>query len=77
VWVTLPEPWRGEEFVVAAERSGVLVSAAETFVVSRAHTPHAARLCLGAPRSRAEVELALASLGRLLEGVPAPCRALV
>jgi len=77
VWVTLPEPWRGEEFVVAAERAGVLVSAAETFVVSRAHTPHAARLCLGAPGTRAEVENALARLARLLEGVPAPCRALV
>lgn len=77
VWVTLPEPWRGEEFVVAAERAGVLVSAAETFVVSRAHTPHAARLCLGAPEARAQVETALARLARLLEGVPAPCRALV
>jgi DNA-binding transcriptional MocR family regulator len=77
VWITLPEPWRGEEFVAAAERAGVLVSAAETFVVSRAHTPHAARLCLGPPGSRADVETALARLARLLEGVPAPCRALV
>lgn len=77
VWVTLPEPWRGEEFVAAAERAGVLVSAAETFVVSRAHTPHAARLCLGTPSSRAEVETALGRLARLLEGVPTPCRALV
>ncbi len=77
VWVTLPEPWRGEEFVVAAERAGVLVSGAETFVVSRAHTPHAARLCLGAPDKRADVESALARLAGLLEGVPAPCRALV
>ena len=77
LWVTLPEPWRGEEFVAAAEREGVLVSAAETFVVSRAHTPHAARLCLGTPGSRAEVETALSRLARLLEGVPAPSRALV
>jgi DNA-binding transcriptional MocR family regulator len=77
VWITLPEPWRGEEFVAAAERAGVLVSAAETFVVSRAHTPHAARLCLGTPASRAEVENALTRLARLLEGVPVPCRALV
>lgn len=77
LWVTLPEPWRGEEFVAAAEREGVLVSAAETFLVSRAHTPHAARLCLGTPGSRAEVEAALARLAKLLEGVPAPSRALV
>lgn len=77
LWVTLPEPWRSEEFAAAAERAGVLVSAAEVFVVSRAHTPHAVRLCLGTPRARADVELALKRLGRLLEGVPEPCRALV
>jgi DNA-binding transcriptional MocR family regulator len=76
-WVGLPEPWRSEEFVAAAERAGVLVSGAETFVVSRTHTPHAARLCLGAPAARAEVETALARLAGLLEGVPSPCRALV
>lgn len=77
VWITLPEPWRGEEFVAAAERAGVLVTAAETFVVSRTHTPHAARLCLGTPTTRAEVESALQRLAGLLEGVPAPYRALV
>lgn len=77
LWVTLPEPWRSEEFVSAAERAGVLVSAAETFVVSRTHAPHAARLCLGTPPTRAEVETALARLAQLLEGVPAPTRALV
>lgn len=77
VWVNLPEPWRGEEFAAAAERAGVLVSAAEVFVVSRAHTPHAVRLCPGTPLARADVESALARLAQLLEGVPEPCRALV
>ena len=48
--------------MTAAERSGVLVSGAETFVVSRTHTPHAARLCLGTPAARAEVETALREL---------------
>jgi len=77
LWVTLPEPWRGEEFVVAAERAGVLVTGAETFVVSRAHTPHAARLCPGTPENRSELELALERLSEILEGVPAPLRARV
>jgi DNA-binding transcriptional MocR family regulator len=77
LWVTLPEPWRSEEFAAAAERAGVLVSAAEVFVVSRAHTPHAVRLCLGTPAARADVEVALQRLAGLLEGVPEPCRALV
>jgi DNA-binding transcriptional MocR family regulator len=77
LWVTLPEPWRGEEFAAAAERAGVLLSPAEVFVVSRAHTPHAVRLCLGTPHARADVETALARLARLVEGVPEPFRALV
>jgi DNA-binding transcriptional MocR family regulator len=77
LWVGLPEPWRGEELAAAAERAGVLVSAAETFVVSRAHTPHAVRLCLGTPATRAEVETALHRLAQVLEGVPRPSRALV
>jgi hypothetical protein len=55
----------------------VLVSPAEPFVVSRAHPPHAARLCLGTPERRADVETALARIAELLEGVPAPCRTLV
>jgi len=77
LWVTLPEPWRGEEFVAAAERNGVLVTGAETFVASRAHTPHAARLCLGTPEERVDVEKALARLASILGGVPAPLRVLV
>jgi DNA-binding transcriptional MocR family regulator len=75
--VLLPEPWRGEELVAAAERQGVLVSGAETFVASRAHTPHAARLCIAAPASRDEVAQALERVAHVLRGTPAPCRALV
>ena len=76
VWAALPEPWRGEELVAAAERQGVLISAAETFAVSRAHTPHAVRLC-GTPERRADLDTALQRIAKILEGVPAPCRALV
>ncbi len=77
LWVELPEPWRGEEFAAEAERSGVLVSAAETFVVGRADSPHAARLCIGTPLARSEVENGLARLARILSESPAPRRALV
>lgn len=77
VWVLLPEPWRGDELVAAAEREGVRISGAETFLASRAHTPHAARLCIGAPADRAELEVALERVGRVLRGTPAPSRALV
>jgi len=77
LWIPLPEPWRGEELSVAAEKAGVLVSPAETFAASRAHAPHAVRLCLGTPEARADVETALARLALLLEGLPMPSRALV
>ncbi|MEQ1892186.1 MAG: PLP-dependent aminotransferase family protein [Planctomycetota bacterium] len=74
LWVELPEPWRVEEFVSAAERAGVLVTGAEVFSVARTHTPQAVRLCPGAPATRAEFETAVARLGELLAGSPAPQR---
>jgi DNA-binding transcriptional MocR family regulator len=77
VWALLPEPWRGDELVAAAEREGVLVSGAETFVASRASSPHAARFCIGAPSDRAALEVALGRLAGVLGGTPAPSRALV
>jgi DNA-binding transcriptional MocR family regulator len=77
LWAHLPEPWRPEEFAAAAERAGVLLSPAGMFAVSRTHAPHAVRLCLGAPSRRTEVETALSRLARVLEGTPAPTRALV
>jgi DNA-binding transcriptional MocR family regulator len=77
LWVNLPEPWRSAEFVAAAERAGVLVTAAETFMAARTQTPHAVRLCLGTPAARSEVETALRRLAQLLVDVPMPSRALV
>jgi DNA-binding transcriptional MocR family regulator len=74
LWGQLPEPWRVEEFVGAAERAGVLVTGAEVFAVARTHTPQAVRLCLGAPAARAEVETALARLTAVLASAPAPQR---
>ena len=77
VWVSLPEPWRGEEFAAEARRNGVALSAAESFVVGRAQAPHAARLCLGTPRERADVERGLVTLATLLQRAPRAGRALV
>ncbi len=77
VWAELPEPWRAEEFVAEAERRGVRISGAETFAVSRASAPHAVRLCIGTPDERSVVAQALGRIARILEGLPAPSRALV
>ncbi len=70
VWLPLPRPWRGEDFVDQARRRGVGVTAAETFAAGRAAAPHAVRICLGTPASREEVEQGLAVLAEMLAGPP-------
>ncbi len=70
VWLPLPHPWRGDDFVAQARRRGVAVTGAETFVVGRATAPHAVRLCLGTPQTRREVDRGLAVLAELLAGAP-------
>jgi DNA-binding transcriptional MocR family regulator len=67
VWLHLPEPWRGESFAAQLRRSGVAVTPAEAFAVSRAGVPHAVRLSLGGPRSRADLDRALAVVRRTLD----------
>ena len=61
-WLPLPDPWRAQEFAGAALRRGVVVTAAETFVVGRGAAPHAVRLCLGTPGAREEVARGVAIL---------------
>ncbi len=70
VWLPLPRPWRGEDFVDQARRRGVGVTAAETFAAGRAAAPHAIRICLGTPANRTEVEQGLAVLAEMLAGPP-------
>ena len=70
VWLPLPRPWRGEDFVDQARRRGVGVTAAETFIAGRAAAPHAVRICLGTPPSRDEVEGGLNVLAEMLAGPP-------
>jgi DNA-binding transcriptional MocR family regulator len=69
-WVALPEPWRSEELVAEAARRGVSISSTELFVIGRANTPHAVRLCLGTPRSRAELEQGLGIVAEILASPP-------
>ena len=70
VWLPLPRPWRGDDFVVQARRRGVGVTGAEAFVVGRANAPHAVRVCVGTPASRREVERGLGILAEMLAGGP-------
>jgi DNA-binding transcriptional MocR family regulator len=73
LWLHLPEPWRSNEFTAQLRRQGVAVTSSEAFVPAREEAPHAVRVCLGAPRSRAQLESGLAIVRRVLLDTPDPC----
>ena len=73
LWLHLPEPWRSNEFTAQLRRRGVAVTPSEAFVPGRGEAPHAVRVCLGAPRSRAQLESGLAIIREVLQGTPDPC----
>ena len=73
LWLQLPEPWRSEEFTAQLRRYGVVVSPPEAFVPAREEAPHAVRVCLGAPHSRARLERGLAIIKAALQSTPDPC----
>jgi DNA-binding transcriptional MocR family regulator len=70
LWLRLPDPWRSETFADEARRRGVAVTPAQSFVVGRAPTPHAVRVCLGAPADRQPLEKGLRILAGILEASP-------
>ncbi|WP_342639984.1 PLP-dependent aminotransferase family protein [Rhodoligotrophos ferricapiens] len=67
MWVALPESWRAEGFVAAANARGVAVTPAEAFMVGHGTAPQAVRLSLGgATASRAELQQGLEVVAELL-----------
>lgn len=71
LWLNLPEPWRAEDFVVQAQRRGVLISSAEAFVVGRMAAPHGVRVALSSALNTSQLETGLEILATLLESSPA------
>jgi DNA-binding transcriptional MocR family regulator len=69
LWLTLPEPWRADDFVAAARRRGVGIIPAAAFAVTR-QPPDAVRICLGAQTTAERVERALTRLAELLASPP-------
>ena len=67
LWLPVPEPWRAEDFVAAARQRGVGINAPSTFFVGRGATPHAVRVCLGAPTGQAALREALGVVRELLD----------
>jgi DNA-binding transcriptional MocR family regulator len=72
LWISLPEPWRTENFVARARDRGVAVNSPEEFMVGRQSTPHAVRVCLGATLSRERLADGLGRLAGLLNEAPEP-----
>jgi DNA-binding transcriptional MocR family regulator len=69
LWLTLPEPWRADDFAAAARRCGVGIVPATAFCVTR-QPPNAVRICLGAQTTAERVERGLARLAALLATAP-------
>jgi DNA-binding transcriptional MocR family regulator len=76
-WMTLPDPWRSATFAAEAHQRGVAVTAAEAFCVGRLEPPAAVRLCLGTPRTRADLLRGLRAVRQTLESRPETALAIV
>ncbi|MEB0055709.1 PLP-dependent aminotransferase family protein [Variovorax sp. LG9.2] len=70
IWLTLPEPWRAEDFVDAAAAHKIAIAPTHSFVVGRRSLPHAVRLCIGSPANLIELEAACERLERILMTSP-------
>jgi DNA-binding transcriptional MocR family regulator len=68
-WLTLPEPWRADDFVAAARRRGVGIIPAAAFAIIR-QPPEAVRICLGTQTTTEGIERALVRLAELLASPP-------
>jgi DNA-binding transcriptional MocR family regulator len=77
LWLGLPEGRRSEEFVAQARRNGVSVSSAELFTTGTGPVPPAVRVCIGAPRTRAQLERGLKRLREVLDAGPEPLAAII
>ena len=66
-WLSLPAPWRGNNFAAACEQYGVRVLAAEAFTLGHAPAPHAVRLNLAAARTHEDLAEGLKVLRKVLD----------
>ena len=65
LWLSLPSRWTSESFVAQARARGVILNSAAEFAVGD-HPPRAVRVCLGTPRTRGGLELALSRVTETL-----------
>lgn len=70
LWLTLPEPWTGDEFATLARANGVLVMSGSQFQVERGASSRCVRVVLMSPTTQDELRFALTQLASLIEADP-------
>ena len=70
VWLNLPAPWRGEDFVQQARRNGVALSSSEAFIVGRNRSHHSVRVCMCTPGERSAAKTGLKIIADTLQMAP-------
>ncbi len=70
IWLDLPEPWRAEDLIRAADGVGISMASTDLFVPGRGETPHAVRVTLTGPDTAADLERGLTSLAGLMRQTP-------
>lgn len=68
VWLTLPEPWRADEFAIYAKARGLTVMPSQDLAATSSGGIQALRLSLGAEPDPERLEQGLARLDRILRG---------
>jgi DNA-binding transcriptional MocR family regulator len=77
IFLSLPDPWRAQEFTEAARAKGIIVVPAGTYAVGRVAAPHAVRISLAAAMGLANLREALSTLATLAKAGPGARRAMV
>jgi DNA-binding transcriptional MocR family regulator len=72
LFLNLPTPWRSQDFAAAAHARGYLILPADDFVVGRTAAPHAVRISLCGPETRADLRTALTGIRELALTTPTP-----
>lgn len=70
LWLTLPEPWSGDEFTLLARANGVLVLSGTQFQAERLGHTRSVRIVLMSPTRRDELRFALTKLASLIDADP-------
>lgn len=67
LWLELGEGWNSPEFEAEARRRGVGVTASRPFAAASSDPPNGVRVCLSAAESRENLQVALRTLGHLVD----------